>query len=259
MEGATTFRGRFIMSKIINILVAGAAALGFTAGAQAATNLVQNGGFEQTTLDGSYGFGSLYSANQVDHWSTTGYNFVFKPGTADSTGADGEYGNMKLWGPANGANNGFANASPAGGNFVAADGAYQTETISQLIAGLTPGKQYKVSFFWAAAQQYGYDGETTENWTVSLGNQSFTTPTVTNANHGFTDWQQQSFTFTATNASEMLSFLAHGTPNGEPPFSLLDGVSMSAAPEPASWAMMIVGFGAVGATMRRRKLANVAA
>ena len=31
------------------------------------------------------------------------------------------------------------------------------------------------------------------------------------------------------------------------------GATFSATPEPASWALMIVGFGAVGATMRRRR------
>jgi hypothetical protein len=240
------------MSHLLKSVVAAAIAL-TVANVSHATNLVQNGGFEQTTLNGSYGIGSLYSANNATGWTTSGYNFVYQSGTADSTGADGEYGNMKLWGPANGANNGLTASSPSGGNFLAADGAYQTEAISQLISGLTIGQQYKVSFDWAGAQQYGYNGETTENWTVSLGNQSFTTATVDNANHGFTGWQSASYIFTATNATETLSFLAHGTPNGEPPFSLLDGVSMAAVPEPASWAMMIVGFGAVGGAMRFRK------
>lgn len=247
------------MSHALKSVIAVAIALGAT-GASHAANLVQNGGFEQTTrTDGSYGIGSLYPSNNADHWTTTGYNFVFRPGEADSVGANGEYGNMKLWGPANGSNNGLTASSPAGGNFLAADGAYQTEVISQVISGLNIGQQYKVSFDWAGAQQYGYTGETTENWTVSLGNQSFTTPTVTNADHGFTGWQQASYIFTATNATETLSFLAHGTPNGEPPFSLLDGVSMGAVPEPASWAMMIVGFGAVGGAMRYRKRVAIAA
>jgi hypothetical protein len=61
-------------------------------------------------------------------------------------------------------------------------------------------------------------------------------------------------TFTATAATQVLSFLAKGTPGGAPPISFLDGVSlMAAVPEPTSWALMIVGFGAVGATMRRRR------
>ena len=33
----------------------------------------------------------------------------------------------------------------------------------------------------------------------------------------------------------------------------------AAVPEPASWAMMIMGFGAIGATLRRRRAAAVAA
>ncbi len=33
----------------------------------------------------------------------------------------------------------------------------------------------------------------------------------------------------------------------------LDGLSFSAAPEPATWAMMLVGFGALGAALRSRR------
>ncbi|QXQ08678.1 PEPxxWA-CTERM sorting domain-containing protein [Sphingosinicellaceae bacterium] len=60
-------------------------------------------------------------------------------------------------------------------------------------------------------------------------------------------------TFTASAVSQVLSFLAVGTPNGAPPISFLDGVSLTAAvPEPATWGLMLVGFGAVGITARRR-------
>ena len=36
----------------------------------------------------------------------------------------------------------------------------------------------------------------------------------------------------------------------------LFGIAVAAVPEPASWAMMLVGFGVVGGTMRRRRPAT---
>jgi hypothetical protein len=41
----------------------------------------------------------------------------------------------------------------------------------------------------------------------------------------------QTFTFKADNTSDVLSFLAEGSPQGPPPFALLDGVTVT--PEPA--------------------------
>ena len=66
----------------------------------------------------------------------------------------------------------------------------------------------------------------------------------------------QTFYFTADATSEVLSFLAIGTPISPsvPPFSLLDSVSMMAVPEPSTWATMVVGFGGLGfAAYRRRR------
>ncbi len=69
------------------------------------------------------------------------------------------------------------------------------------------------------------------------------------------------FTFTANSPTELLSFLAVGTPAANlPPFALLDGVSLTAVPEPSTWAMMLVGFGGLGyAALRRRRTALAAA
>ena len=220
------------------------------ASAQAAPiNLVVNGGFESTTN----GIGQIDAITKATGWTSTGYNFVFAGATAASTGATGNYGNVTLWGPATGAANGFT-ASPLGGNFLAADGAYQTEPVQQMINNLVVGQKYDLSFYWAAAQQYGYSGAQTENWVVSLGGQTFSTPVYNNASHGFSGWMSQTFTYTATSTSEMLSFLAHGTPTGVPPFSLLDGVSLTAqVPEPSSVALMLAGLGLLAGTARLRR------
>src|SRR5579871_1461821 len=210
-----------------------------------ALNLITNGSFEQTTNGPNLQFDLLTQATGWSSPTTAGgdaYNFIFSPGAADTAGANGQYGNLQLWGPNNGSNNGLPATSPDGGNYVAADGAFQTAPITQVVNGLTPGADYTVSFYWAGAQQSGFSGATTEKWQVSLGAQTQSTPILDNADHGFTGWQLASFTYTATQASEVLSFLAAGTPDGEPPFSLLDGVSMSAAPEPGTAGLLVGGL-----------------
>jgi hypothetical protein len=70
----------------------------------------------------------------------------------------------------------------------------------------------------------------------------------------------ETFDFTANATSEALSFLAVGSPAANlPPFALLDGVSLTAVPEPSTWAMMLAGFGGLGfAAFRRRRRTPVA-
>jgi len=262
------------LTRIVNCAVYGGLAaltlIATSGSAQASINLVTNGGFEQTLIPGSAEFGARYPAQQVLGWTTDSYSFVFAPGTADTTGAPDEYflnddpatGTQEiltLWGPNNGSPNGLPPISPAGGNYIGADGAYFPGPISQQINGLNPGHVATVSFYWAAAQQYGYDGETTQGWVVSLGNQTQSTPLITLPNHGFSGWMHQTFAFTPGNSSETLSFLAVGAPDFTfPPFSLLDGVEVT-TPEPGVWGMGVALFAALGICTRlRRKSASSA-
>lgn len=216
-------------------------------------NLVANGGFEQTTN----GAGQFDYSTVATGWTSTGdsYNFIFASGTADTTGSYGQYGFTPLWGPGNGSANGLPASSPDGGNFAAADGAFQVGAITQTISGLTAGARYTVGFWWAGAQQYGFNGATTEQWVVGFGSQTQDTAVLDNVSHGFTGWQYQTFTFTADGASDLLSFLAVGTPAGVPPFSLLDGVTVYETPEPASLWPFGIGVAAIGA-LRLRRLAK---
>lgn len=235
--------------------LAGALALGAATAATAAPNLVSNGSFETLTS----GLGQLGYNTDAVGWTTNGYNFVFGASNADSVGSNGVYGNLKLWGPANGSANGLG-PSPFGGNYVGADGAFQVGAISQVLTGLTVGNKYAINFSWGGIQQNGFDGAQTEQWEVSLGGApSQFTAIYNNPSHGFSGWISEKFVFVADGTSATLSFLAHGTPSGVPPFSLLDGVSGTAVPEPAMWTMMIGGFGLVGGALRSRRRGVVAA
>jgi hypothetical protein len=287
-----------------------------------AANLLVNGDFEMVDMNRSTAVHSTIIGDGtggsplpvVTGWTTQGYNFVFvdnpnylsgpPPGGLQQTptGADdyfdpayvdagGSYG-FRLWGPDNYANptmNGLTN-SPTGGNFLGLDGAYLNAPISQTVQGLTNGREYSVSFYWALGQQSldsgGFDGATQDNITVcfgtctystaynvngdgyatfdTAGNQIVSTSTRTNPDHGFTPWLSEYYTFTAdcgvdgngdpiATCNETLSLLSHGTPLGQPPFALIDGVNLSVVPEPTTWAMMLIGFGVIGAVMRTRR------
>jgi hypothetical protein len=185
--------------------------------------------------------------------ATPFYNFVFGPGAADTTGALTKYNNqLTLWGSNNGGTVTLPSSSPSGGNYIAADGAFEVGPLSQQLSGLTIGASYDLNFSWAAGQQSGYDGDTTDRFQVSLGAQTFSTPIVNVPSHGFVNWMSQTFRFTADSETPLLSFLSVGTPTGLPPFALLDGVSLQAVPEPSSCLVGALMFGGLALRRQRR-------
>lgn len=237
----------------------------------AATELVTNGDFSTDKIASQQM--SNGNTQVVTGWTSanSGYNFLITSDpTYDHSIQTNSNGQISLWGAhSSGADstalaNGLAESVASHGSFLAADGAYGTTVISQLVSGLVVGQSYTLTFDYAGAQQRNFNGTTTEGWYFGLGTDITNVNTfkygytgdLQDASHGFTGWKTETATFTATATSEYLAFLANGTPSGEPPFSLLDNVSLKAAgavPEPASWAMMVGGFGVIGGALRAQR------
>ena len=240
-----------------------------------------NGGFESSSnvpppnypsnapgSPGSGGLGQIDYNTSVTGWSSpdvsyvnqTGYNFLLALPAAE-TGVIGYNGGIAVYGPLNGFNNGLT-ASPDGGNFIGADGDTRYHgRIEQNVSGLVVGQSYKLTFDWALAQQYGAGGMPFARWDVTFGSASQMTNSVTlPVAGGFVPWRTADMTFTATGTSQVLSFLAdEGGPYGGPPFVLLDGVKLTAVPEPTSLSMVAMGLlGLVTVLLRRRAMSRPA-
>jgi hypothetical protein len=229
-----------------------------------ATQYVTNGGFEMSSLSQSTLLGNPDTS--ITGWSNNG-TFVLYCTSAPGTTCDNTSvvtGGFALAGPANGNANGLT-SSPQGGSYMAfdSDPAFQGP-FSQTISGLTVGDKYTLSFYMGGAQEINRSTPTTTSITATLGSESFSTPVIDTPAQGFSPWELYSTTFTYTGGGDVLSFLATGGPGGEPPYALLDGVSLTGGvggvPEPSTWAMIIAGFAGMGLLARaRRKTAAVAA
>lgn len=225
-------------------------ALLFSALSVQATPLIVNGSFEN--VGGAKASFSINNPTPLPGWTATPSGnkildcLMFSTDTTNRCGtAFG--GGFTFWtdpGP-----------SPDGGNFVGMDGyANFNSALVQTVTGLKTGASYTLSFWQAAAQQSGFDGPTTEKWSVTFGGTTKTSTVMNNVTHGKVAWNQQALTFTANATSQVLSFLAIGTPTGLPPFVLLDGVALvENVPEPATLVLMGLGLGCLPLLKMSRK------
>jgi hypothetical protein len=112
-------------------------------------------------------------------------------------------------------------------SLINSDGASSNPTIQQLYASFTP-LALSAGTYW-----FGMSGSTSDiGWEIDFGSAT-----------GTPAWQL---------SADSLQF-AFG-PTAALSFRLYDGAPLGGAvPEPASWAMLIAGFGLTGATLRRRR------
>ncbi|EQA98611.1 hypothetical protein L288_20380 [Sphingobium quisquiliarum P25] len=206
------------MKKFLVSTIAAAASLLAVNPAHAALNLVTNGSFEVGTEPGNFATVGTGESN-ITGWSVSN-------GTVDYIGS--------YWTAADG----LRSIDLAGNSY---------GTLTQAV-NLVANQAYSLTFFLSAnpdnpefprSVQVGIGG-TTQDF-------SFTgSPSLSNMG-----WQQQTLNFVAgATGSTLLSFTAlnAGTYYGP----ALDNVSLTAVPEPSTWAMMLLGFGMIGFGVRRR-------
>ncbi|MEO5926309.1 MAG: PEP-CTERM sorting domain-containing protein [Bryobacteraceae bacterium] len=254
-------RPKWISTFVLMVIVA----LGLTSAAVAAP-VFTNGDF--STLSGTAGnanstmgvnggyicanTGNSTCISNLGSWSSTcKTNACGISGTVASilfAGTNGAAfnGGIGLWSVAN---------SPTGGNFIAIDGdPTYNASISQTVTGLNIGTSYAVSFYMAAAQQAGTTGANTEYWDVTFGSTTTRSQVISNTSKGFQPWRSQTMNFVATSTSQVLTFLAGGTPNGGPPVVLLDGITLvEVVPEPSSFLILAAGLATLVGFKKRKR------
>jgi hypothetical protein len=139
----------------------------------------------------------------------------------------------------------FFDLAPGNGYYVDLDGSTGSgnNPAGQLTSVLSFGPGTYTLHFDLAGNLRGAPDQST---TVSLGDFSAVlTPTAS------TSFAAQSFTFTTATAGKLV-FTEQGPSNQQG--NLLDNVQLvTGVPEPGAWAMMLLGFGGIGAMVRNRR------
>ena len=136
---------------------------------------------------------------------------------------------------------------------------YDSGAFFEQLLATTAGQSYDLSFW--VAENGGPTSSFSVFWNGALVNltQNPANNTLSNPSNnvfGTQNWVQFSFLnlLAPTNSTELQ---IHGQQN--PAGIAFDDISVTASringavPEPATWAMMLIGFGGIGVTMRRRR------
>ena len=196
---------------------------------QAHASLILNGSFESGISPGSFTTLSAGDSTSLTNWTVVSGNIDYI----------GTY-----WTASNGSRSLDLNGLVPG-------------SISQSISGLIAGQTYVVSFDLAGNPAGGPQPKLI---TVST-NETIFDASFDSSSHSLSSmgWTSESFTFVASGTTDTLTFASNTTDDsGNPSYPTafgpaLDNVSVAPVPEPATWAMMILGFLGIGFTAYRRK------
>nr|WP_310522891.1 PEPxxWA-CTERM sorting domain-containing protein [Polymorphobacter sp.] len=237
-----------------------AAAAVLCAATPAAANLLSNGGFEATPTTGyqydatapgghvqSFSGGPLITTQYLPGWT------IAKPFESDMHRAPSGYGGYPA-AAAEGQQYLALNWSPA--VYTLTNSIRQTFTLGAGATGIT------MSLFMASEVGYNLSPLTASIYT--LGGTSLASSGAFYNTAGNRNWDAKTWS-TALGAGTY-TFELYGVGTGNAWDVLVDDVVLNqvgggtgGVPEPASWAMLIAGFGLTGAAMRRRSMAVVAA
>jgi choice-of-anchor C domain-containing protein len=117
------------------------------------------------------------------------------------------------------------------------------------------GQLYNISFWLAGNTDGAPTTKSVEVGATGAASSIFTFDTTGFSAPANMGWKNYNYQFAATSASTTLSF---GSLDATAFGASLDNVSVSAVPEPATWAMMLLGIGLIGGVMRRRTTARPA-
>lgn len=225
----------FVLATISTIAILGAA------GAASASELLVNGGFEDIGAGAvPESWGGLTYYPDGTHVAPTG---ILLPGWTVQSGSVDLAWTTSAWGPA------------ASGTFSLDIDGWTPGTISQSFNDVA-GQTYTVSFNYSRNPANApYDVSAL----VSAGGQNVTVTALNDGSFGgeySMQWQTGGFTFVGSGNDTIT--LASLDPSGNAGV-FFDNVSVTGpVPEPATWALMIGGFGMAGAMLRRRRMTMAA-
>ena len=173
-----------------------------------------------------------------------------------------ETGTLAGWSSSEGSLNPFGTTYGAGmdGTYWAWLAGYERPvTMTQTVSGLTVGKIYTLKFIQASE----YSSMDRVRVSVNGGAGTlFTSPSYISGGPGngfWNVWVQQTYTFKALSSTNTIQFDTVGINQGGYDVGI-DKIDLTTGtvPEPATWSMLITGFGLVGLAARRRKTAVAA-